>query len=156
MEVKNATGRRPVWASFFVERRKKFPVEVIRTQAFDVFKVDPQRSFKMTLAEINDWFTGFLDTVIEGRVKVRNRIFCGAHIEIFEPEQVSIVMEQGLNVPLNASEEQKALDFVKRIFLDDRLLICNIPTERFEKIVRGEDTIKEDDWFWSDEESPNP
>lgn len=108
----------------------------------------------MTLAEIHDWFDGFHDHIIEGKVKIRNRIFSGAHLEIFDRNRVLIVMEQGMNVAPDASDEQRAVALVKQIFIDDRNLLCEIPTDRFEKIVRGEDTIKDEEWFWSDEDSP--
>lgn len=109
----------------------------------------------MTYDEIHDWFSSFYNEVIEGGVRIRNRKFCGAHLETFNRDMISIVMEQALDVPDGfVDDEMRANALFKNIFIDDRTLICDLSRERFEKIVKGEDTIREDEWFWSDEESP--
>jgi hypothetical protein len=104
----------------------------------------------VTLEQIHDWFDGFCATVINNKTRLRKHIFSGGHIEMHDRKMVTLILEPGIDGPLH-DLEQRTKSFIKNIF-DDRQLICEVPVERFQKIVTGEDAIKEEDWFWNDEE----
>lgn len=106
----------------------------------------------VTLAQVHDWFNDFSKKFINNRTRIRHHIFSGGHIELHDGRFVTMILEPGIEGPLS-DLEQRAKSLVKNIF-DDRQLICDIPVERFERIVLGEDSLKEEDWFWNDEESP--
>jgi|688.fasta_scaffold06007_35 hypothetical protein len=103
----------------------------------------------ITLSQIHDWFDRFNEEFINSRARIRKHVFCGGKIELHERKFVSIILEPGVEGPLY-DKEQRTRSLIKNI-MDDRELICEIPAERFEKIVLGQDSIKEEDWFWNDE-----
>lgn len=102
----------------------------------------------MFFADVHKWLDQFEIEVCKKRKKIRGRTFTGFHLEIYDEKDVVIVMEPGIE---GTTPEDRAKSFVKDIF-DDRVLEAFIPYDRFEKIVKGEDEIREDDWLWNDEQ----
>lgn len=104
----------------------------------------------MTWDEINDWFDSFHKEYVEAKKIIRGFAFSGARIEIYNRADLQIV----LNHPYlrGNSEEAKANDFVKGVFgVNHQEIFAEINYDRFKRIVKGQDFLKEEDWVWPDE-----
>jgi hypothetical protein len=99
----------------------------------------------ITLDQINLFLDGIEENIVQPRKTIRGYTYIGFHLEIHDREVVVIKMTARPNSP------SPEIQFIKSVF-DERILIAEIPQERFERIVRGEEEIKEEDWFWEDEE----
>jgi hypothetical protein len=99
----------------------------------------------ITLDQINLFLDAIEENIVKPKKTIRGYTYMGFHLEIHDRNAVVIKMTARPNSP--APEIQ----LVKSIF-DDRTLIAEFPQERFERIVRGEDEIREEDWFWQDDE----
>jgi hypothetical protein len=98
----------------------------------------------ITLDQINDFLDAIEEKIVKPKKVIRGFTFVGFHLEIMERGMVTIKMTARPNSP------SPEVQFIKSVF-DERTLIADIPTERFERIVRGEEEIREEDWFWEDE-----
>lgn len=103
----------------------------------------------MTWDEINDWFDAFYAEYVEGRKPVRGRVFSGSHIEIWGRNSIAIVLHDPY--PRGQNEEQKALDFVRTMNDNNVNVQAEIDYGRLDRIIKGQETLTEDDWVWDDE-----
>jgi hypothetical protein len=99
----------------------------------------------ITLEQINQFLDSIEENIVQPKKVIRGYTFVGFHLEIHDRQDVVIKMTARPNSP------EPHIQLLKHIY-DDRILIAQIPQERFEKIVRGEDEIKVYDWFWEDED----
>lgn len=105
----------------------------------------------MTWEQINDWFDSFHDEYIEGRKPIRGRSFSGARIEIWNRDNVVIVVHDPY--PRGSTEESRATDLVRNIFdSEHQKAFVEIDYARFQRIVRGEEPLTDKDWIWPDED----
>lgn len=102
----------------------------------------------MKFADVQNWLDGFGLEVCEGRRRIRGRLFSGVRLEVHARGEVVVIMDPAVE---GATPDQRAISFVKDIF-DTRVLEAFIPPDRFERIVAGEDAIREEDWVWDDEQ----
>lgn len=103
----------------------------------------------MNLKQITDWFDTFYTEYVEGKKLVRGRAFSGSHIQIWSGDSFVIVLHDPYIRGTN--EDEKATDFVRGLNDDVRSVLAEINLERFEKIVSGEQPLKNEDWVWQDE-----
>jgi hypothetical protein len=104
----------------------------------------------MNWTQINDWFDDFYKEYIEGKKQIRGRAFSGAHIEIFGRDSIVIVVHDPYL--RGKDKEQRAWDFVRNAQNGETLsLHAEMNYARFEKIVSGEQPLKDEDWVWHDE-----
>lgn len=104
----------------------------------------------MEVKEIFTWWNRFYDEVIEGKKPVRGRCFSGGRIELWGNDDIVIVLHDPYL--RGTSEESKAKDFVNNIFdKDQQSISAQMNLERFERIVRGEESLEDRDWTWPDE-----
>jgi hypothetical protein len=99
----------------------------------------------ITLDQINQFLDGIEENIVKPKKVIRGYTYMGFHLEIHDRNAVTIKMTARPNSP------SPEIQLLKEVF-DGRTLIAEFPQERFEKIVRGEDEIREEDWFWEDEE----
>jgi hypothetical protein len=102
-------------------------------------------SFKQVL----EWFDRYYNDVVESKKKIRGKVFSGCRIEIHGIHHIGILHEVGV---LGKNQDEREVNFVKNVLFEDRELILEYTTEDFKKIVNGEKTIQDGDYFWSDEE----
>ncbi len=103
----------------------------------------------MNWNDIHSWLDRFHAEVVEQRKVIRGFIYMGCHLETWEKNEIWVVLEPGAR---GDTDEARSADMIRSILHDgNRVLEAPIPFERFERIVRGEDTIKDDEWIWSDE-----
>lgn len=103
----------------------------------------------MTLDQINNWFDAFYQEYIESKKPIRGRTFSGAHIEVWGRDNVAIVVHDPY--ARGQDDQQKAVDFVRGLYDDNRSLHAEISTDRFQQLVNGHDHLTDDDWVWEDE-----
>lgn len=103
----------------------------------------------MQYEALMDWFDKFHREFIESRRVVRGYIYSGAHLEIYDSNEISVIMEVGMK---GTNDIDKAKHFVKTVFDKERQQIeAVIPVSRMEKIIAGDDLIRDEDWRWPDE-----
>ena len=91
----------------------------------------------MTWDEIHNWHDQFESEVTANGM--RGVAICGSHIQTWERGEVWISLTVGGG------------DFVQTVLEDRGNLEAQISFDRFQKIVRGEDHLKDDDFLYFDE-----
>lgn len=103
----------------------------------------------MTFEEINKWFDAFYQETVEAKKPVRGRTFSGSRIEIYGGDSIAIVLSDPYT--RGSTMEERALDFARNVFDDNRSVHAEINYERFQRVVSGEQPLTDEDWVWSDE-----
>lgn len=96
---------------------------------------------------LNNWMDKFHEQVIDNKKVIRGYTFSGLHLEVFSRDDIVISLTTRIQ---GKTPEDRAKSTIKDIF-DHRVLEAIIPIDRFEKIIANQDTVKDDDWVWSDE-----
>jgi hypothetical protein len=102
----------------------------------------------ITLDQINDFLDSIEENIVRPKKRIRGCTFDGFHLEVHSRDNLTLIMNPALQ---GATVADRAVSLMKEVFAD-RTLIVDIPTDRFERIVRGEDEIRDEEWFWNDEE----
>lgn len=107
----------------------------------------------MLLSQIHKWLSSFEKKVCAKESRVRGTPIWGVKLEIFDDSEVVVVLQPHLR---GNDAESRLNDFYKQILDEDpnRVLEAFIPLARFQRIVEGHEEIREEDWFWSDEDTP--
>jgi hypothetical protein len=103
----------------------------------------------MNWDQINDWFDAFYDATV-GKKPVRGRIFSGGKIEIWDRDNVAVVLTGPM--PRGSTDESRAADFIKNVFDEDHQEIsAEMNYARFQKVLSGEQPLTDEDFIWPDE-----
>lgn len=102
----------------------------------------------MLFSDVKGWLDRYENEVCGGRKRIRGRLFDGIRMELYCDGEIAISLNPAIE---GESLDSRTVSFVKNC-LDPRELECFLTPARFEKIVKGEDEIKEEDWVWSDEQ----
>lgn len=102
----------------------------------------------MLFSDVQGWLERFEDEVCGKKKRIRGRTFDGVRMEVYCDGEVVVILNPAVE---GEDADDRAVSFVKDC-LDPRLLESFIHPARFQKIVAGEDEIREEDWVWSDEQ----
>lgn len=102
----------------------------------------------MLYSDVVGWLGRIEQEICGKRKRIRGRVFSGVRMEVYVDGEVVVVLDPAVE---GVSPEDRTKSVVKEIF-DPRILECFINPARFEKIVKGEEEIGEDDWEWDDEQ----
>lgn len=102
----------------------------------------------MQFSDVQKWLASFSLEVCEGRKRIRGRLFSGVRLELYVDGEVVLIMDPAVE---GSTIQDRVVSFVKDV-MDTRVLEAFIPTDRFERVVAGEDAIREEDWVWDDEQ----
>lgn len=104
----------------------------------------------MQIKELINWLKNFEKTICENKKVIRGSRFSGVRIELMSDGSLSIYLSPSIR---GKTIEQRAKDFIRGILHDNnRELFVDLDINKLESIVRGEYTLKDEDYTWSDEE----
>lgn len=101
----------------------------------------------MLFSDVQGWLERLENEVCGKRKRIRGRIFDGIRMEMYCDGEVVVILDPAIE---GESLDSRLVSFVKNC-VDSRVLECFIKPARFERIVTGQDEIREEDWVWDDE-----
>lgn len=102
----------------------------------------------MLFSDVKGWLDRYENKVCVEKKRIRGRLFDGMKMEMYWDGSIVVILNPSIE---GENPDSRTVSFVKNC-LDHRELECFITPARFEKIVKGEDEIKEEDWVWNDEQ----
>lgn len=102
----------------------------------------------LTWDEIHDWHDRFDARVTAEDYTIRGIPIAGSNLQTWERGEVWLELELGF---VGNTQEERLYDFARSTLAARGNLEVRIPYERFERIVRGEDHLADDEFLYYDE-----
>lgn len=106
------------------------------------------KEHEMLFSDVQDWLKRIEEEICGKKKTIRGRVFSGVNMEVYVDGEVVVVLDPALE---GVSLDDRTRSLIKEVF-DPRILECFIKPDLFQKIVKGEEEIKEEDWIWNDEQ----